>query len=251
MPLHRQTEMVGSSYSFCHVYISFLLVAMLLLLGPYSAYSSDQKVTVSLYYETLCPYCANFIVNSLVKVFEKGLISIVDLRLIPWGNGWIQSDGSLSCQHGPDECLLNAIEACAINVYPDVNRHFRFVYCIERLTLEGRHNEWGSCFGEAKMGSSPVDCYNKGNGYMLERKFAGETARLNPPRRFVPWVVVDGQALQEDFQNFVSYICRAYRGSQIPEACTSLPSTIDSFEENSENSVCYAGELNNSTSFRH
>lgn len=90
------TLQMDSSPSYRHLCISFLL-AMVLLLGPVSV-SSEQKVTVSLYYESLCPYCANFIVNSLVKLFEKGLISIVDLRLVPWGNSWIQSDGSFGCQ---------------------------------------------------------------------------------------------------------------------------------------------------------
>lgn len=64
-----------------------------------SSSSKSQNVTVSLYYETLCPYCANFIVNYLVKIFQNGLISIVNLRMVPWGNAWIdKSDGSFICQ---------------------------------------------------------------------------------------------------------------------------------------------------------
>lgn len=31
----------------------------------------------------------------------------------------------------------------------------------------------------------------------IEQKYAKETAQLNPPHRFVPWVVVNNQALQE------------------------------------------------------
>ncbi|KAK4744268.1 hypothetical protein SAY87_010580 [Trapa incisa] len=241
---------MGSSSSFhLNPCIPFLL-AMCLLLGPISV-SSTEKVTVSLYYESLCPYCANFIVNSLVKVFQKGLNSVVHLRLIPWGNSWIQSNGSFSCQHGPDECLLNTIQACAINIYPNVNQHFRFVYCIERLRLEGKHTEWGRCLGVDKMGRSPIDCYNNGRGHQLERKYAEETDRLKPPLRFVPWVIVNGHALQEDFPNFVRYVCQAYKGRPLPEACTSIQSTDDSLEEISFNSVCYAGEHKNSTSLQH
>ncbi|KAK4803280.1 hypothetical protein SAY86_001483 [Trapa natans] len=227
-----------------------LTLAFILLLGPGSV-SSEKKVTMSLYYETLCPYCADFIVNSVVKLFDKGLISIVDLRFIPWGNGWIQADGSFSCQHGPDECLLNTLEACAISSYPDVRKHFSFVYCVERLTTEGRHNDWRGCLEEAKMGPSPINCYNSGKGYPLERQFADETARLNPPHRFVPWVVVNGQALQEDFPNFVRYICRAYVGSHVPQACASSAlETEGLLEENPGNMVCYADGLN-STSLGH
>lgn len=44
------------------------------------------KVTLSLYYETLCPYCQAFIKNDLLKLFLEDLVDIVNLRLVPWGN---------------------------------------------------------------------------------------------------------------------------------------------------------------------
>lgn len=70
----------------------FLFVASSLC----SVYAS--KVTLSLYYEALCPYCSNFMVNHLPKIFEDGLISIVDLELVPYGNARIGFNGSISCQ---------------------------------------------------------------------------------------------------------------------------------------------------------
>lgn len=57
-----------------------------------------EKVTMELYYETLCPYCSNLIVNSLYKIFESDLISITDLKLIPYGNAKISSNGTIICQ---------------------------------------------------------------------------------------------------------------------------------------------------------
>ncbi|KAL1206790.1 Gamma-interferon-responsive lysosomal thiol protein [Cardamine amara subsp. amara] len=100
--------------------------------------SSCQKVTLSLYYEALCPYCAEFIVNHLPKIFESGLISAIDLQLIPWGNAVTRSDGTILCQHGEAECALNTIHACAINAYPDVMKHFGYIYFTERLVLENK-----------------------------------------------------------------------------------------------------------------
>ncbi|KAJ0027591.1 hypothetical protein Pint_34936 [Pistacia integerrima] len=195
----------------------FLLIAsvLLLLVSP----SCGQNVTLSVYYETLCPYCADFIVNHLVKLFQNGIISIVNLRLIPWGNAFIQPDGTVMCQHGLGECLLNTIEACTISIYPDVVQHFSFIHCVERLSLEKRQAEWMDCFKIARLGNVPIDCYRNGNGKLLEQKYATETAQLNPPHRFVPWVVVNDQSLQEDYMNFISYLCRAYKGTQVPEAC--------------------------------
>lgn len=85
----------------------FLLTILLLplLISPNHASSNDadvkvnndDKVTLSLYYESLCPFCANFIANQLGKVFETDLISIVSLRLVPWGNTQ-RTNNSWICQ---------------------------------------------------------------------------------------------------------------------------------------------------------
>lgn len=77
--------------------LTFFFPASLLLLSI-SPFGSSENVTVSVYYETLCPYCADFIVNHLVKLFQKGLNSIVNLRMIPWGNSMMQPDGTFVCQ---------------------------------------------------------------------------------------------------------------------------------------------------------
>ncbi|KAJ4704358.1 gamma-interferon-inducible lysosomal thiol reductase-like [Melia azedarach] len=220
----------------------FLASLFLLLLSP----SCSENVTISVYYETLCPYCADFIVNHLVKLFQNGLNSIVNLRMIPWGNSMIKPDGTFACQHGPDECLLNTIEACTISIYPDVVQHFSFIHCVEGLTLEKRQAEWINCFEYTRLGKVPIDCYSNGNGKLLEQKYATETAQLQPPHRFVPWVIVNNQPLQEDFMNIITYVCKAYKGSQVPEACRSLP-TNNNTPENAESnsSFCYAGDVKN------
>lgn len=248
------------------VYASLIIYALIIFISQSQASSIDDnvdfkkiesgndpsKVELSLYYETLCPYCANFIVNNLAKIFENGLISIINLRLVPWGNTYLKDNSTWVCQHGPDECLLNTVEACAIGVWPDLGAHFsfRFIKCVERLHLENKHNEWESCFGTQGLNSKPVvDCYNTGLGFQLERSYADETAHLNPPHRFVPWVIVDNQPLQDDYQNFAAYVCRAYKGSSRPSACKSLSVGINSSNnENSVAQVSYTSEAKNLTS---
>ncbi|XP_016461824.1 gamma-interferon-responsive lysosomal thiol protein isoform X2 [Nicotiana tabacum] len=194
------------------VIITFSLISWLIF---QSHVSSQDKVNLSLYYESLCPYCADFIVNKLAKVLETDLASIVNLRLVPWGNTQIAPNTSWICQHGPAECLLNTVEACAIK-----DTHFKFINCVEQLHLENRHCSWQSCFSATGLSQTPIkNCYNNGLGYRLEKAYADETASLNPNHRFVPWVLVNNQPLQEDYQNFIAYICRAYRGRNIPQAC--------------------------------
>ncbi|XP_040946699.1 gamma-interferon-responsive lysosomal thiol protein isoform X3 [Gossypium hirsutum] len=79
-----------------------------------------KKVHLSLYYESLCPYCRSFIVSQLVKVFNTDLLNIINLRLVPWGNAqYVKPKKTIICQHGEDECYLNTIHACAISIWPD------------------------------------------------------------------------------------------------------------------------------------
>ncbi|KAK8512158.1 hypothetical protein V6N13_097175 [Hibiscus sabdariffa] len=202
------------------------MLFLLLFISIWSCHA--QNVTLSVYYETLCPYCADFVANHLVKLFDNRLFSIVDLRLVPWGNAVIRSDGTFLCQHGPGECFLNAIEACTISIYPNEEQYFRFILCVEHLVSENRPNEWVNCFNQTGLATVPIDCYKSGYGNVLENQYADETARLNPSHKFVPWVLVNGQPLQEDFKNFVSYVCNAYKGEKVPEACHPLPLMISS-----------------------
>lgn len=84
-----------------------VLTSLLSLHAPCSSFEDhginvleSQKVNLSLYYETLCPSCATFIVNELSnKVFEEDFLSIINLRLVPYGNAQVQQpNNTIVCQ---------------------------------------------------------------------------------------------------------------------------------------------------------
>mgnify|MGYP003703293749 CR=1 FL=1 len=76
---------------------ALLLAAILLLAAGAVEGKKGGKVDVALYYESLCPYSAMFVVGSLAKVFRDGLLDAVDLSLVPYGNAR-GKDGKISCQ---------------------------------------------------------------------------------------------------------------------------------------------------------
>ncbi|KAF3331800.1 gamma-interferon-inducible lysosomal thiol reductase isoform X1 [Carex littledalei] len=225
---------------------SFLLAILFLPFVLFSApicLARDSKVSLALYYETLCPFCSNFIVNYLAKIWDNGLISIVDLELIPYGNARIRSNGTITCQHGKYECLLNTVEACAIDAWPDLDVHFGFINCVETLVIEHKYLEWESCFAATGLDSKPVlECYENGYGHELDLKYAAKTNALEPPHRYVPWVVVDGEPLYEDYENFEAYICKAYKGNNRPEVCDGVVLKL-SKEKKQRNSVCHKNDV--------
>ncbi|KAK7840454.1 gamma-interferon-responsive lysosomal thiol protein [Quercus suber] len=163
--------------------------------------SDSQKVSVGLYYESLCPYSANFIINYLDKLFETDLISIVDLKLVPWGNAKLRANNTFDCQ----------------------SEHFPFINCVETLVYEHKYPQWESCFEKLGLDPKPIsDCFSSGHGKELELQYAAETNTLQPPHKYVPWVVVDGEPLYEDYENFLSYICKAYKGTAVSTACSKV-----------------------------
>ncbi|XP_038988932.1 gamma-interferon-responsive lysosomal thiol protein isoform X1 [Phoenix dactylifera] len=216
------------------LFVFFLFSSSCFASSPVSAW----KVPLALYYETLCPYCSNFIVNYLAKIFENGLIDIVDLDLIPYGNARVGSNGTISCQHGPNECVLNTVEACTISAWPDVNEHFSFIYCIESLVMEHEYLDWESCFSRTGLDSHAVmDCYKSGYGKKLELQYASQTDSLQPPHTYVPWVVVDGQPLYDDYENFEAYVCKAYGTGELPKACAGLSLKLKPRVENKQSNI--------------
>lgn len=81
------------------------LLFFILLLAAFSStsptalpQSDSEKVSLTLYYETLCPYSAKFIINYLNKlVNDDEMMKVVDLRLVPYGNAQI-FNGTIICQ---------------------------------------------------------------------------------------------------------------------------------------------------------
>ena len=79
-----------------------LLAALLQLLAATSAVTAGDvaagKVLVEVYYESLCPYSARFLVNQLASAFKDGLLDGADVTLVPSGNAKVGTFGAMSCQ---------------------------------------------------------------------------------------------------------------------------------------------------------
>ncbi|XP_076928326.1 gamma-interferon-responsive lysosomal thiol protein-like [Bidens hawaiensis] len=210
-------------------------IATLVMPAPSPAYG--DKVKLNLYYESLCPYCRNFILNDLPKIYDNGLIEIVDLKLSPYGNAKLLDNGTIVSWKR--ECMLNTVEACAINAYPAMTEHLRFISCVERFADQGKHHDkWKTCFQKLKIGPEDVtNCIKSGLGYALELQYADEIGALQPPHRYVPWVTVDGQPLYEDYENFTIYVCNAYKGPLVPQACRG--SSLSTSTAPDSSAVCY------------
>ena len=121
----------------------------------------SSKVTVVMYMESECPSCRRFSTTYLRQVLQApGVGDIIDLKIVPWGNAKVtdftdagkvfnttqqltsileqlqtpwdkRPNLKFDCQHGRDECLGNAWEACLVSTVPRHQDYFPVFDCIE------------------------------------------------------------------------------------------------------------------------
>ena len=74
---------------------------------------ADDKVVIDFYYESLCPYCQQFLEGGVKTALNtKDIWKISDFFLHPYGNAKSVQNGSswsFTCQHGARECEGNMI----------------------------------------------------------------------------------------------------------------------------------------------
>lgn len=188
---------------------------------------SVPKVDVALYYESLCPDCQLFIRQQLYPTYLK-IGDIFNLTLVPYGNAEETKRGDkwvFQCQHGPNECLGNLIETCAISLLKNISVSFPFVHCFE-VTIE-RSGDPKSvaehCAKSSGIDYAPIEaCVNGPQGNELEHEMAQKTDALEPQHEYVPWVTINGkhtEKIQKEAENnLLKLVCEYYEGPK-PPAC--------------------------------
>ncbi|VEN58291.1 unnamed protein product [Callosobruchus maculatus] len=104
------------------------LLSVLLSVICFSQAAEKLKVTV--YYETLCLDCVIFFRKQLEPTYSE-LVEYIDLDLVPFGKGSAKKDGGkwkFECQHGEEECEVNAYDSCAVDIAP-APKAFAFAKC--------------------------------------------------------------------------------------------------------------------------
>ncbi|KAG7321536.1 hypothetical protein KOW79_014394 [Hemibagrus wyckioides] len=184
---------------------------------------SADPVTVSLYYESLCPGCRQFLVLQLMPTFIM-LNDIMSVELFPYGNAEEKQVGDkyeFTCQHGPDECLGNMIETCVMKKVPSAA--VPVIYCMEAAENVVKAAE--SCLAVFSPETSFGDimaCVNGNEGNQLMHENAKKTAALQPPHQYVPWVTINGEHTEELQQKAMNslflLVCSLYKG-EAPPGC--------------------------------
>ncbi|KPI92611.1 GILT-like protein C02D5.2 [Papilio xuthus] len=155
---------------------------------------------LTVYYESKCPDSKKFVLEQLQPAIEL-LHRYVKLRLIPFGKSRSinYGDDGFECQHGPEECLGNIVQECALRHmrgHSDIQR-VTYVVC-EMASESGAHASLG-CVKHAGLSVSDVEgCVLAGEGVALQLDSEYHTDKLKP--KFIPTVTLDG-VFNQDFQD--------------------------------------------------
>merc|ERR1712165_497823 len=156
---------------------------------------TDQNVVVSLYYETLCPYCKAWINDELIPTYEK-LQQYMTVEFVPYGNAHQFPNGDswrFTCQHGPSECKGNIQQSCLLKYVPHQDEFIYAIHCIEESGSVTSEANIEKCLRSHTDASGEtintiMDCADSEEGIQLHHEYGVETESLVPQQTYVPWV---------------------------------------------------------------
>ncbi|KAK8757333.1 GILT-like protein 1 [Amblyomma americanum] len=189
-------------------------------------FGGPQKVNVTVLYEPYCKDSVWFITKQLLPVYGQ-LRKRLIVEMVPFGRARMKvSQGAdttvaFACRHGQAECQASLIHACAINLYPDPDKHLPFIACT--LKAWKPEKNVAKCCTANKMEAAKITgCASSQQGKILLRNMGLRTMSLKPPINYVPSVVIDGgfnkryqKKLQKQFKDTV---CKHFK-PPVPEPC--------------------------------
>ncbi|NXK57234.1 GILT reductase, partial [Chauna torquata] len=108
------------------------------------SHPAAAPVELSLYYESMCSACRNFMVEQLFTTWLLLPIETMSITLVPYGNAQekeVCGKWQFQCQHGSEECLGNMIQACLMHEAQNFTTYFPVIFCMESGTSATKNLE--------------------------------------------------------------------------------------------------------------
>jgi interferon gamma-inducible protein 30 len=209
------------------------------LINEQAEHAVPAKVKLELDYETLCPYCEDLITNGLREVVEdEEFMSRLDLEMRPFGNAQVVPGSKISegyhyfhpdaiypvimCQHKEQECLGNAIQACALNM-TTLPQALDLILCMANGHSGGHGLEMSAydCMKENDMNLDGLATCAQGQlGHDLLVEIGEKASRPELNRSYVPWVTFGNEHLElGDDHALVQALCSKME-SPLPSKCS-------------------------------
>merc|ERR550517_354443 len=182
---------------------TFLLLFPLLSLSLTKSVT-EQHVKIGLYYECLCPYSVEFVVDQLFPTWQLFGSEMISLDLKPFGKANFTSDGeswTFVCQHGPGECLGNTVQACVLNQVLDPGQYVPLINCM--MGADYPPDSADVCLETLQVTTTSPErvseCVDSSEGPNLLHDIGVETKNLDPPLTGVPWILFNDEFDNDDW----------------------------------------------------
>lgn len=192
-----------------------LFFAVVALTAFFASSSASTTPSLALYYESLCPGCHDFLTTQLAPTFQK-LEGLIDVVLVPYGNARLVN-GTIQCQHGPEECYGNLVQACQLASKGTTTRQsLTYITCmIEQPNSEDTHATAETCAKELSLDWDSLSaCASGPEGAKLIAANKAKTDALKPAHQYVPWVTINGVHTEvmndKCLSNLLAYLCANY-----------------------------------------
>lgn len=206
---------------------SFLCFFGILCLSALSyAEHEDQRVPVTVYYESLCPDSRKFFIQQLYPSLQGNLSGYVNLTLIPYGKSSFEQHGAeykFTCHHGVKECLGNKIHACALKNIDEgrktnglgYNRNaVGYINCLMDRSSKDTDFPTKECAELNQVTNLMMieNCAMHLNGAQYLANYGSLTDAFQKPLASVPTIVFNKHYKKEDSDmaqtNFVKALCQ-------------------------------------------
>ncbi|CAH1153264.1 unnamed protein product [Phaedon cochleariae] len=183
---------------------------------------TSENVKITLYYEGLCPYCHNFVLNQLYPAYKK-LGDAIAVELIPYGNArrqLVEGKWIVTCQHGEEECYSNKVQACVLGLGHTTEQTLDFVNCL--FTGEPDEKTAKQCSDKGKLDWTALStCIYGPQGDEFVLALAEKQEALPEKVVYVPWILINDEHNKdyEDraYDDLVGVVCEILKGA--PSAC--------------------------------
>jgi hypothetical protein len=222
------------------------------------AAAADTTVKVIFYGESQCPYCRKFVTEVWPDVWDDlELRSFVDYDFIPWGNAYFATDecgkgpqynsderhcwfsmcvpkskdefedrendcfsGEPVYQHSVKEGQVDIYEACVKEIY-GMETAVDFTLCCEGDLMETNDSAkdlMKQCTPTLQIAAGVQECME-----LRGRQLEIQNAKATPDHPGVPYVVVDGEALEDPLSVKDAICAKLTSGGMVkddlPKAC--------------------------------
>lgn len=196
-------------------HLQILITLTIIAIASTCAFAAtcSEKPKISLLVESLCPDSRNAVIKSFGPALAKGLLSMVDVKIIIYGKeqetyNFQTKKWEYTCQNGPSECYGNAFYNSLLKIMGGFSSEYLdAVVCIyQNVDTKNRDFDSGIKACTAGREKAFLNAYHMAMSFnYIQWQPLIQAASLQTPKYIsnVPWINLNGEHANEADENAI------------------------------------------------